>query len=185
MATGPGPRYNPAMNPTMSTSSFSAFSTATVGSIAVVSAAALGLAFIAQYGFSLQPCELCLLQRLPYAATLVFGLMAAMPVVPPQARRQVVALCAALFAFNAALAAYHAGIEYRWWQGPTACTGHTGDFDLGDLAAALGRPGRISCEDAAFRVFGISMAGGNAIFCAALALGCAWATRRRAVWDAP
>ena len=165
----------------MSTSSFSA---ATVGAIAAISAAALGVAFIAQYGFGFQPCELCLLQRLPYAATLVFGLMAIMPAVPPQARRQVAVLCAALFAFNAALAAYHAGVEYHWWQGPTACTGRAGNFDLNDLAAAVNRPGRISCDNAALRVFGISMAGANAVFCAVLALGCAWAARRKAVWDA-
>jgi len=173
------------MTPATFPSSVSSFSTLTVSAVAAVSAAALGLAFVAQYGFGLQPCELCLLQRLPYAATLVLGLMAAMPVVPPQARRQVVALCAALFAANAALAAYHAGVEYHWWQGPTACTGHAGNFDINDLAAALNRPGRIQCDTAAIRVFGISMAGGNAIFCAALALGFARAACRKTVWDAP
>jgi len=178
MAVRRWPRYNRSMSTT-------SFSTTTVAAIAAVSGAALGSAFVAQYGFGMQPCELCLLQRTPYQLTLVLGLLALIPAVPPQARRQVAALCAGLFAVNAVIAGYHAGIEYRWWKGPTACTGSVHDFDLTDLTAALNRPGRINCEDAAIRVFGISMAGGNVIACTLLALGCLWAVRRERVWDVP
>jgi disulfide bond formation protein DsbB len=161
------------------------FPTAATAAVAAASAAALALALVAQYGFGLAPCELCLAQRVPFYLTLVLGLLALMPAVPDAARRQVVLICAGLFAANAALAAYHAGVEYHWWQGPTACTGGVADIDTNDLLAALNRPGRVNCDEPAIRVLGISMAGGNAIFCAALALGFGWATRRKDAWRNP
>src|ERR1019366_2511980 len=129
-------------------------------------------------------CHLCLLQRLPYGAVLFMAAMGTLPAVPPEARRQIVYWCAALFAANAALAAYHAGVEYKWWPGPTACTGGRQDFSLESLAAALTHPGVISCEEAAFRVFGISMAGGHAIVCTALAAASAWAGSCKRLWGA-
>ncbi len=160
-------------------------SSATVAAIAAVSATALAVAFVAQYGFGLEPCELCLAQRVPFYLTLVIGLMGLMPAVPDTARRQVVLVCAGLFAFNAALATYHAGVEYHWWQGPTACTGGVTDVHTDDLLAALNRPGRVNCDEPAIRVLGISMAGGNAIFSAVLALGFAAVARRKDAWSTP
>jgi disulfide bond formation protein DsbB len=124
---------------------------------------------------------LCLFQRLPYGGVLFLGVMGLMPVVPPEARRQIVFACAALFALDAGIAVYHAGIEYKWWTGPTACTGRE-EFTLESIAAALNRPGRISCEDAAIRVFGISMAGGNAILGTVLAAASAWAGAQKKFW---
>ena len=48
------------------------------------------------------------------------------------------ALLAAAFVASAALAAYHAGVEYHWWAGPTACTGAlTGSLDVNDLVKSL------------------------------------------------
>jgi disulfide bond formation protein DsbB len=160
------------------------FSAASLAAIALFSALALGLALIAQYGFDMMPCELCLAQRLAYGATLFLAVPALMPAVPPAARRQVVLLCAALFAVNAGLAAYHAGVEYGWWQGPTACTGATPSGNPGDLLAALNRPGRVACDQAAFRLFGVSMAGGNVIVCTLAALGCLRAAAKPR-WSTP
>ena len=164
---------------------FSPTSAAVVFTLGALSATALGLAYVAQYGFGLEPCELCLAQRLPYMATLFLGLMALMPAVPPAARRQVVWLCAALFAVNAGIALYHAGVEYHWWPGPTACTGSVRTYAVSDLLAALNRPGRVSCDVPAIRVWGISMAGANVAVSAALAGACALAATRLKIWAAP
>ena len=137
----------------------------------------MGLALVAQFGFDLLPCDLCLEQRPAYAATLVLGLLSTLPAVDAASRRQVVLLCAALFVGEAVLAAYHAGVEYRWWPGPTACTGRAPGPDL-DLMAALNHPGRINCEDAAIRVLSLSMAGWNAIAATGLAMAGLWAGGR-------
>jgi disulfide bond formation protein DsbB len=94
----------------------------------------------------------------PYAATLVFGLLALLPGVDAKALRHAVVLCAALFAANAAPAR---------------------NIDMSDIAKALTRPLRGGCDEAAFRLFGISMAGGNVIVCGLLAAFCLWAALRQ------
>jgi disulfide bond formation protein DsbB len=154
-----------------------------MAALALVAALALGTALVAEYGYGLQPCHLCLLQRLPYGAVLFLAGLGLLPAVPPEARRHIAFWCAALFAADAALAAYHAGVEYKWWPGPTTCTGRQ-EFSLQSIAAALNRPGTISCEEAAIRVFGISMAGANAIVCTVLALVSAWAGTQNRFWKA-
>jgi disulfide bond formation protein DsbB len=153
--------------------------------LAVVSAGALGLALISQYGFDLWPCELCYYQRAPYAGTLALGLLGLMPAVDGPSRRLIVAIAAGLFVLNAGIAGYHVGVEQRWWEGPSACQGQILDLSPADLLAAVNQPGRTGCEDVAFSVLGISMAGYNALASAALAAACAWAWRRRAMWTQP
>ncbi|MSO96837.1 MAG: disulfide bond formation protein B [Rhodospirillaceae bacterium] len=150
--------------------------------IALASAGALGLALVAQYGFDLWPCTICYWQRVPYGLTLALAVLAMMPVVDGPSRRMIVLLCAGLFLLNAGIALYHTGVEERWWQGPTACAGKPQELSPTDLLAALNQPGRTSCEDAAFRFLGLSMAGYNIIACLVLAFGSWMATRRDAWW---
>jgi disulfide bond formation protein DsbB len=161
------------------------FPRAVLGGVAIASAGALGLAFLAQYGFDLWPCQMCYWQRVPYALTLGVGLLALMPGVDPTARRHSAFLCALLFAVNAGLGGFHAGVEYHWWQGPASCGAAARTFDLQDLAAALNKPGGAGCDEAAFRLFGVSMAGGNFIVDGLLAAGCLWAALQKRRWSAP
>lgn len=150
--------------------------------IAVASAGALGLALLAQFGFALWPCALCLAQRVPYALALVAALLALLPQVDAPSRRQIVLVCAGLFLLNAGLALYHVGVEEHWWAGPVTCVGGPQQFSLQDLTTALQRPGRTGCEEAAFRLFGISMAGYNIGVGLLLAGGLLWAASRRRWW---
>ena len=150
--------------------------------IAVISGTALGLAFLAQYGFDLWPCQMCYWQRVPYALTLVFGLLALLPAADPKALRHIVFLCALIFAGNAVLAAFHAGVEYHWWEGPKSCGGALRNFDINDITAALNKPHIGGCDQAAFRLFGISMAGGNVIVCGLAAVACLWSALQKPRW---
>jgi disulfide bond formation protein DsbB len=154
----------------------------TMALIAAVSFGALGLAYIAQYGFALWPCNLCWGQRVPYALALVFALISLAPGVDAPTRRQVALLCAGLFLFNAAFAFYHAGVEQKWWLGPTECVGRPMNFSVNDLATALTQTGRTGCDEIAFQLFGISMAGYNVIASLILAAGLAWSATRRDWW---
>lgn len=160
-------------------------STLVISIVAAVSAGALAAAYVAQYGFNLWPCQLCLYQRLPYAATLALGLLALMPAVDGPSKRRVLLLCAALFAVNAVIAFFHVGVEEKWWAGPSGCVGGSQDFSAADLLAAVSQPGRTGCEEAAFRFLGLSMAGYNVIVCAILARAGLWAARRKAWWTTP
>jgi disulfide bond formation protein DsbB len=152
--------------------------------LATAAAGALGLAMISQYGFDLWPCLLCYYQRVPYGAVLALALLGLMPAVDAPSRRLIVALCAALLVLNAGIAFYHVGVEEKWWQGPSECVGGGADFSAADLMAAVNQPGRTGCEEAAFRLLGVSMAGYNVLACALLAAAAAWAATRAPWWSA-
>ena len=154
--------------------------------IALVSGGALAVALIAQYGFDLWPCLLCYKQRIPYLIAFVAAALATVPRFDPTARRHIVFLCVLLFAANTALAAFHAGVEYKWWPGLDACGGALRDISVNDLAAALSGPSKTpGCDEAAIRVFGISMAGGNVILCGLLTAFCLWAALQKPRWTTP
>ena len=61
-------------------------------------------------------------------------------------------------------AAYHAGVEWHWWAGPTDCTGPLTDLRAGgSLLNQLQSIHVVRCDEAAWRFLGISLAGYNAL----------------------
>jgi disulfide bond formation protein DsbB len=82
-----------------------------------------------------------------------------------------------IFAASAALAAYHAGVEYHWWQGPTACTGGVGSLDVNDLLKSLDSVKVVRCDEVQLRIAGLSLAGWNVVASAVLAAYAAIAAR--------
>ena len=129
------------------------------------------------------PCELCLHQREAWwaAATVsTLGLLATR--LSPSTAWMACGLLALICAVGTVLAAYHAGVEWKWWPGPAACTGHSTHAVTGaDVAAALTGATKVHlvrCDDAAVRWFGVSMAGWNALISLAAALGSALAATR-------
>jgi disulfide bond formation protein DsbB len=153
-----------------------------MAALVVCSGGALALALIAQYGFDLWPCVVCYWQRVPYGLILFVGLLALLPAVDGPSRRVILWLCAGLFAVNVGLAGYHVGIEERWWKGPAECAGQVRDYSAADMLTALSQPGRLGCEEAAYRLLGLSMAGYNVIVCLVLAVTSAWAARQAQWW---
>lgn len=151
----------------------------------LAAAAVLATVFIAQYGFDLQPCSLCYMQRVPYFLVLVLGGLALMPAVDSRSRRIVMFHLFGIFVISAAAALYHAGVEMHWWQGPTACTGSVGTISLDDLTAALGKPSHPMCDQPAFVLMGISMAGYNFIASVAFAFMALGAAKRKHWWTTP
>jgi disulfide bond formation protein DsbB len=117
-----------------------------------------------QYLGGLYPCEMCHWQRWPhYAAVLIAG---AAFVVPGRAMRQSLVLIAALLiAVSGAIAVFHAGVEYHWWNGITACTSTiaSGATTSAERLAAIMNAPMIRCDVAQWRLAGISLAGFNAI----------------------
>ena len=141
----------------------------------LASAALLGGAFAFEYLGGLPPCPLCLTQRWVHAAAIVFGLASAAAIgLNTQARRISRLLCWVLgliFLVSAYWASYHAGIEYGFWPGPSTCTASGGgQFSLSDLSAALNsRTNVVLCDEVAWSMLGVSMAGWNAILSILLA----------------
>ncbi len=135
--------------------------------IAIASIAVLGTALASQYLAGLAPCKLCHYQRWPYIFTIAAGL-AAWGL--PGARRWLVAACGVAFAIGGAVAVYHAGVEYGWFAGPTSCSGAaTQATTIEELRRQLMAQQVVRCDEPAWTMFGVSMAGYNAVVSAALA----------------
>jgi disulfide bond formation protein DsbB len=135
--------------------------------IALASIIVLGTAFASQYLGGLAPCKLCYYQRWPYAFTIAAGLAAWML---PAARRWLIVACAVAFAIGGAVAVYHAGIEYGWFAGPTSCSGvGPTPTTIEELRRQLMAQPVVRCDEPAWTMFGVSMAGYNAVVSAILA----------------
>ena len=71
---------------------------------------------------------------------------------------------------GAALGTYHAGVEWHWWAGPTDCSGPLTNLKAqGKLLDQLQSIHVIRCDEAAWRLFGLSLAGYNVLISLALA----------------
>lgn len=138
-----------------------------VAAITAIAAATLIGAWIFQYGFDIVPCELCLEQRYAYYFVIPAGALLAIAASRGLDRRWValglVVLALATLA-NAGLATYHAGVEWGWWKGPTACTGPMVDFGkAGNLLQQLDKVKVVRCDEVQWRFLGLSLAGYNVL----------------------
>ncbi|WP_193334451.1 disulfide bond formation protein B [Devosia beringensis] len=146
----------------------------------------LGLATIAaawgsQIIGGLYPCELCLEQRMAYyyGLPLLAAVLITWNRLPLMVWYIAMAIVTAIFAWGIYMGAYHAGVEWGFWPGPTACTGigEAMSFDaLSSMEPVIG------CDVVQFRFLGISLAGYNALISLAIValLGLSiWAQARR------
>lgn len=123
------------------------------------SAALLIGAWSFQY-FGYAPCKLCYWQRYPHMIAVVIGLLALLT------GWRFLALGGAAAALGTALlGVYHTGVEQKWWQGPDTCTsGAIGGLSPSQLMDQIMTAPLVQCDQIAWDLFGISMAGWNAIF---------------------
>ncbi|MDQ8698923.1 disulfide bond formation protein B [Hyphomicrobium sp. LHD-15] len=122
---------------------------------------ALGFEHLGGYA----PCPLCLLQRYAYYAAIPL-LFVAMALVSEKPRLAGVLFFVVALAFlaNAGLAAYHAGVEWKFWPGPDTCgTAQTLPTSAADLLSGLEATRVVRCDEAAWTFAGLSMAGWNVI----------------------
>jgi disulfide bond formation protein DsbB len=127
----------------------------------------------AAYGFQiiggLYPCELCWWQRYPYIAAMAVALIGKAVTVLPRAL--VILILAALFLTDAGIAAFHVGVEQRWWEGLATCSGYVNITDnINDSLKAIMEAPLIRCDEIAWSLFGISMAGYNFLIATATGL---------------
>ena len=137
------------------------------------SAALLAAAYTFQ-ALGWQPCAMCLWQRWPHFAAVALGVLALAirgPVMP--------LLGALAAATTAGLGIYHSGVERKWWEGPTSCTG-TGGLDglTGADLLSTDAPALVLCDTFTPFLFGLSMANWNALASALLVLVWIAAARR-------
>lgn len=106
------------------------------------------------------PCKMCLWQRWPHAAAIAFGIL--VPFLPNKFLMLGGALATAT---TGAIGVFHVGVEQKWWEGPSDCSGG----GLGNLSGeALLSTDAIDiivmCDEIAWAFLGISIPGWNALF---------------------
>ncbi|MCP8940669.1 disulfide bond formation protein B [Alsobacter sp. SYSU M60028] len=132
----------------------------------------LGALFI-EHVLGVKPCELCLKQRIPYYSGIPLAAVAAFAAARAPRSGATVALLALVglvFAAGAALGAYHAGVEWGLWAGPSDCTGAIAKpAAMGDFLRQLETVKVVRCDEVAMRIFGLSLAAWNAVIATGLA----------------
>jgi disulfide bond formation protein DsbB len=112
----------------------------------------------------LVPCEMCHWQRWPHYAAVAVAMLAFF--IPGRSSKVLmIAVAAALIALSGLIGVFHAGVEYHWWQGITACsTTVAGEGISTDemLRRILAAP-VVRCDAAQWSLLGVSLAGFNAI----------------------
>ena len=139
----------------------------------LIPAALLGGALIAQYVYGLPPCEMCWWQRYPHIVALVLAALAWVT-----RRDALIALAGVAIVVSGAIGAFHAGVEYKWWQGVTACTANAaaGNDPLASIMAAP----IVRCDVAPWTLGGVSLAGFNFLISTVAGLAILFLIRRRA-----
>lgn len=120
-----------------------------------------------QYLGGMAPCKMCIWQRYPHGAAVVIGVLAfAFPGV-----RLLPLLGAAAAMTTAGIGMFHAGVEQKWWEGPTSCSsGDIGGLSTQELMDQIMSAPLVRCDDIPWEMFGLSMAGWNALLSAGLVL---------------
>ena len=148
---------------TLPTDKLAAGAAFVVGLVAILGA--LG----SQYFGGLVPCELCLEQRLPYywGLPVLAVVLVLWNRLPLAVWYLAIAIVAAIFVWGAYLGAYHAGVEWGFWPGPTSCTG-VGEAVSFDALNTLNTARVVPCDQVQFRFLGLSLAGYNALISVAI-----------------
>ena len=140
---------------------------------ALGSALLLGGALAFQYIGGLAPCKMCIWQRWPHAIAIALALVWAV-----RSNKAIIWLGALVVLAGAAIGGYHAGVEMGVFSGPDSCTsGPIADVSAEQLLEQILEAPVVRCDEVAWSLLGISMAGWNAI--ASLVLAGFWAGAAR------
>lgn len=133
-------------------------------SLAALGSAGLMLGALGfQYLGGLPPCAMCIWQRWPHGIAIVLGLLIYFMT------NRLLALAGGItILIGAGIAFFHAGVEQKWWEGPSSCTGNglSASDNLLDMSAPVTL---VMCDDIVWDLFGITMATWNGLFSLILA----------------
>ena len=148
--------------------------------VALLAAMTIAGAWFFQLVLGIVPCPLCLEQRYAYYFIIPFAVLIAIAA-SRGASRHLLFLGFAVLAIaalaNAALGTYHAGVEWKFWHGPTDCTGPMLDLGGGNLLESIKTVKVIRCDEVQWRFLGLSLAGYNVLISLALAALAGWGVR--------
>ena len=147
--------------------------------VLALAGATIGGAWIIE-AMGYKPCELCLLGRVPYYVGIALAAATALAAWRGRERLAGFGLAALGLCFlaGAGFAAYHAGVEYKFWPGPAECTGSlTKTLSSEDFLLALKRVKPVRCDEPALVILGLSLAGWSVLVSLGLAVLAGWGAR--------
>ena len=151
-----------------------------------ISVASLAGALVSDHWGGLEPCILCIYQRYAYGVALACGALGLVLAASRLARGLFLIGAGLAFFGGAAIAAFHTGVERKWWRGTEACHAPPLDTSLSidqQLDQLLNQP-FVPCDFIPWSLFGLSMANYNVLASLAFAGFCVWAVKRMRKGDA-
>ncbi len=142
--------------------------------VILASVLALSLALVSQYGFGFHPCELCIWQRWSYGVVIFFAILCVIPVktgiLKIPGNNYILAGMTISIWVVTSIAAYHFGIEQKWWEGLSTCSSGFHANSLEELKAQIMGAPVTRCDEPTWFFLGLSMAGWNVLYSAALGI---------------
>lgn len=131
---------------------------------------ALLLAYISQYFFGLQPCNLCLYERKPFFAVIAICLLILVFFREKKAKKFAIFLSMFFLLINAAIAIYHTGIEQKIFKLSESCNSTIPENynSIEELKQLLANAPLARCDEPQFFFLGLSMASWNIFYCLGL-----------------
>ena len=134
------------------------------GVLALIGGGTLIIVYTTEHAFNLEPCRLCLIQRIPYVLIAVIGWIG-LKHSDWLSAGNLTAIAGFVFLAGAAIAIYHVGIEQNLWQSTVGCNGELSQqVSTNQLQEMLQQKSPKSCNAIDWTLFGISMASYNAFF---------------------
>ena len=128
----------------------------------IISSLMLLSAFYLEYFHGALPCDLCITQRWFHGAIIAYSFVVIFIIKKTQISKYLLLLSGAVLWLSSSLAGlYHFGIELSFWPGPDECSSNI-DFSKDTLTYLLNKS-TIKCDEILFEMFGLSLAGWNAL----------------------
>ena len=121
----------------------------------------LSIAYFIQYVLGHKPCNLCIIERIPYIAAII---LISLIFILNRYQKIISSLILILFIFGAVVSFYHFGIEQGFFSESLVCDlGNSQPLNKEDLLNQLKKTEIVSCKDVTFRFLGLSLATINTI----------------------
>ena len=128
----------------------------------IISSLMLLSAFYLEYFHGALPCDLCITQRWFHGAIIGYSFIIILIINKTLISNKLLILVGAILWLSSSLAGlYHLGIEMNFWTGPDGCSSNI-DFSKDTLTYLLNKS-PIKCDEVMFKIFGLSLAGWNAL----------------------
>ena len=129
--------------------------------ILVFSILSLSIAYFIQYVLGHKPCNLCIIERIPYIAAII---LISLIFILNRYQKIISSLILILFIFGAVVSFYHFGIEQGFFSESLVCDlGNSQPLNKEDLLNQLKKTEIVSCKDVTFRFLGLSLATINTV----------------------